>query len=540
MKTVMEVTKQGLSSSDYRFFVKAMAMQPKPEEKDWEQLNKESTFKDKYKTRSTGIQDTLKKMKDTFDSNLEEATNKENTAQETFDKLMTEKNKQKDETEQALIDMSKEGGARQLSLSEATDEKTALETQVSNDNGFIADTEKSLAAKKDEWKERLRLRTAELASISQAISILRSDDARDLFKKSFESQGYFFTQLKQDNKMNKALSLIYSTYRKAGASAQKIAEVARSMEKATARRGASEWKAISKVISMIDKMVEDLEEEGAEDQEDKETCEKDFDELQREAMLKSRAIDENIETIKKNHAEVADLEEQIATAEEEIAAMQEELKEATQMRKDENAEFKSCRADDRAAIDLIKSAKAALEKFYSDENLDGFMQVQQGPGEAPAPPPSTWDTPYGGKKGETVGVVSTLELIEEDIQKDITKAEKDEKESEIEFQEFKQETKESIEAKEKQNIKWEGEIGDLETDTADKQGENSKSHSMMTETIASIETKRPGCNFITVNFQMRKSNRQIEIDGLLKAKTILKTKEAGNARSETAYDESDA
>ena len=45
----------------------------------------------------------------TFEDNLTEATNKENTAKETYDKLMEEKNAQKESTEQALIDMSKEG-----------------------------------------------------------------------------------------------------------------------------------------------------------------------------------------------------------------------------------------------------------------------------------------------------------------------------------------------------------------------------------------------------------------------------------------------
>ena len=82
----------------------------------------------------------------------------------------------------------------------------------------------------------------------------------------------------------------------------------------------------------------------------------------------------------------------------------------------------------------------------------------------------------------------------------------------------------SISEKEEQNTLWRGEIGDLETDTSERQGDNSGRHGVLTDTVKVIESKRPGCNFITVNFQLRKSNRQIEIDGLLKAKTILQTK----------------
>jgi hypothetical protein len=43
---------------------------------------------------------------------------------------------------------------------------------------------------KKSWTTRSALRSNELAGIAKAIAIMRSDDARDLFKKSFESQGY--------------------------------------------------------------------------------------------------------------------------------------------------------------------------------------------------------------------------------------------------------------------------------------------------------------------------------------------------------------
>ena len=46
--------------------------------------------------------------------------------------------------------------------------------------------------------ERKRLRAEEIKSINEAISILRSDDARDQFGKSFESQG--FVQLAAEKK----------------------------------------------------------------------------------------------------------------------------------------------------------------------------------------------------------------------------------------------------------------------------------------------------------------------------------------------------
>ena len=51
-----------------------------------------------------------------------------------------------------------------------------------------------------EWAERKRLRSEEIASINEAISVLRSDDARDTFKKSFDSQSFIQLEKKHDHR----------------------------------------------------------------------------------------------------------------------------------------------------------------------------------------------------------------------------------------------------------------------------------------------------------------------------------------------------
>merc|ERR1719411_1276819 len=107
---------------------------------------------------------------------------------------MKSKEKQLAETEEALEKMEKETGARQMSKEDAKTELKQLQAQVKADEGFIEQTEKALAEKKEEWKIRKALRTAEIAAFSKAIEILNNDDARDLRKRSFESQGYMLLQ----------------------------------------------------------------------------------------------------------------------------------------------------------------------------------------------------------------------------------------------------------------------------------------------------------------------------------------------------------
>merc|ERR1719336_2007997 len=83
---------------------------------------------------------------------------------------------------------------RRVCLSEANEERNSLGQQINNDEGYIAQVQTALRNKKREWQARQVLRQGELAAIAEAIKVLHSDDSRDLFKKSFASQGLFFLQ----------------------------------------------------------------------------------------------------------------------------------------------------------------------------------------------------------------------------------------------------------------------------------------------------------------------------------------------------------
>merc|ERR1719191_1871488 len=69
---------------------------------DWKKLNRKSTFKMAYKARSFKIQEVLKKMHQTFSSNLKDAQTKESDALAAFEKLSKAKNGQLDAAKDAL------------------------------------------------------------------------------------------------------------------------------------------------------------------------------------------------------------------------------------------------------------------------------------------------------------------------------------------------------------------------------------------------------------------------------------------------------
>lgn len=501
---------------------------------DWKKLNRKATFKMSYKARSFKIQDVLKKMHQTFSINLEEAQTKEAEAKAEYEKLMNAKGEQLDAARDSLTKMSVEKGAKQMSRQEAQDEVDALKLQVKDDTEFIAQTEKALADKKESWKIRSDLREGELAAISKAIYILHNDDARDNFKKSFASQGFFFMQVTQ--KAHRALSqraraaagAIHDAASRSGDS--RLMALANNLDVSFAPSPAAPYESakvqFDPIIKAIDKMIALLQSEENKDLEIKETCEHNRMVDTRDAVLSSREIDEMTELVNKLAAEIKQMEERIAEILVEHKKTAEDLKKATQMREDEHAAWLVTDKEDKEAAETVMSAKDVLQTFYEENDL---VLVQKGKqpvtgmaaGEAPPPPPPTWEAPYGGKTGEAMGIVAILEMVHEDIVKDRGDAKADEDNAQAEFDAFKKDSEDKMAALMAEKDDTEKAKGDAMTTKTDTETVRVTKKGDLDAILTKIHDINPNCEYFEVNYVMRYKNRHIEIDGLQKAKAIL-------------------
>merc|ERR1719428_571956 len=248
-------------------------------------------------------------MLETFQDNLKDATAKEEEAQKAYEELKKAKSAELDAAQKALADMSKEGGARDLSKDEAQQEVDDLKAQVEADTKFMADTQAGYKTKLEEWKKRKELRTGEIAAINEAINILHSDEVRDTMKKSFSSQGYLLLQKSTKSKLTqKAMAVI----RQAGMEAKD----SRLISLAIHALEPEEQKEIDKVVAMIDEMIQTLKDEEKEDLESKETCEKNRMKQTDEARKTSIEIDDASDAISRENAKIAEWKDQIALKEE--------------------------------------------------------------------------------------------------------------------------------------------------------------------------------------------------------------------------------
>merc|ERR1712008_315943 len=147
--------------------------------------------------------------------------------------------------------------------------------------------------KKTEWTERQEVRSKEQEAISKAIAILHSDDARDLFKKSFESHGFMLLQESETT----ALTWGRQQAKAVILNAARTAKDSRLVALASAAGKAS--KGFDVVIKKIDEMLELLKKEEEEDKKIKEECDKTREKDTAAAIVLSREMDELTDKVEK-------------------------------------------------------------------------------------------------------------------------------------------------------------------------------------------------------------------------------------------------
>merc|ERR1719420_1486538 len=120
-----------------------------------------------------------------------------------------------------------------------------------------------------------------------------------------------------------------------------------------------------KVIKVVKLLFVTLKKEQVDDDAKKEYCEKEFDLADDKKKVVERAISDSEKAIAEHEEGIAAVTEEIEALEAGIAALDKSVAEATEQRKEENADFTSLMAGNTAAKELILFAKNRMQKFYN-------------------------------------------------------------------------------------------------------------------------------------------------------------------------------
>merc|ERR1719389_234720 len=137
-------------------------------------------------------------------------------------------------------------------------------------------------------------------------------------------------------------------------------------------------------------------------------------------------------------------------------------------------------------------------------------------------PPETWDAKGDMRAGAGGDAVTMLKFILSETKKEETEAHTDEEKAQASYEDSMTDLK-------KEQAKLEGSLSKLQEDlaTAEKTLIEKKEDLKDAETAkAKIEAYllqiKPGCDFITKNFDLREKNRKTETDALEKAVKLIK------------------
>jgi len=460
------------------------------------------TFKQSYAPQSGEIFGILNQMKETFESNLSASQKEEMANQKAYEDLKAAK-EEEIAAGQAQID------SKTQELAD-TDEKNAQAKQdvedtrasLSADEQFLMMLKEKCSMTDKEWEERSKTRALEMEAVSKALSILSSDDAHDLFTKTFNPA------LVQVNAAVKSVS------ERRDKAATLLRETAAKLQNPRLATLATQVRldAFTRVKKAIDDMIAQLLQEKADEIKHKDFCTDELNTNQLQTEKKEREKQDLIAKIEDLEMTIDALTKAIDTLKAEIAEMQVQLKRAGEDREKQNKEFQTTVADQRETQKMLQAALNVLAEFYGKAAL--LQQEPAGP-----PPPAGFEA-YK-KNAASGGVMSMLQQIISDAKAMEAEAIRAEEDSQKAYEDFVKETNGSIEAKSEDIVNKSEEKAKAESDLVEAK-EAKESTMLELEQLSNYNAElHQSCDFVLKNFEVRQTARDEEVEALKQAKAIL-------------------
>mmetsp|Transcript_9084 Transcript_9084/g.15700 ORF Transcript_9084/g.15700 Transcript_9084/m.15700 type:complete len:743 (+) Transcript_9084:2-2230(+) len=124
-------------------------------------------------------------MKETFESNLSASQKEEMASQKAYEDLKAAKEAEIAAGSNSIDKKSAEKATTDQKNAQAKEDIEDTKNSLSADEQFLMMLKEKCALTDSEWQERQKTRQLEMEAVSKALSILSSDDAHDLFTKTF-------------------------------------------------------------------------------------------------------------------------------------------------------------------------------------------------------------------------------------------------------------------------------------------------------------------------------------------------------------------
>jgi len=339
-----------------------------------------------------------------------------------------------------------------------------------------------------------------MEACSKALAVLSSDDAHDLFTKTFN-----FVQFSSNsNRRAQASQLLKVVAAKVGN--PRLSTLAEAVQ----------LDAFTRVKKAIDDMVGQLVKEKADEIKHKDFCTDEFNSNELSTEKKTRAKSDVEAKISDLEMSVKQTGEAIDALKAEVSELQVQLKRAGEDREKQNKEFQTTVADQRATQKLLTQAMNVLKGFYAKKAAAALLQTAQPAG--PPPPPGFDSYKKNAAAGGVMGMIQQIINDAKSMEAETIRAEED---SQKAYEEFVKDTNGSVEQKGK-DIVHKSEIkAKAEANLVQAKADQDAVMLELDQLGNAKADLHSSCDFIVKNFDIRQSARDEEIEALKQAKAIL-------------------
>lgn len=462
-----------------------------------------------YTPASGQIFGILNTMKETFETNVENSRKEEERDHVAYTDMSSAKSSEIKAVTKQRDGKMEEYAAATEKLAEAKQGLKDTDAALEADMKFLSDLKGRCSNMDSQFAIRQKTRTEEMQAVSETLTILTNDDARDLMSKTTTS----FLQIAAKRRGNKARAT-------AAAKVLEAAAQKNSYSPLSVLAMAMKSDVFGKVKESIDKMVAQLTEEQKHDGQQREYC---AQEIQKNEKTTSDKYDlkSDLETqIQDLTLQVEKLAEEIEKAKSEISETYVQMKRAGEDRAQENKEFQMTVADQKATQEILRKALERLQAFYSAK---AFVQTKASSlhQQTQAPPPGFGGDGEYQKSAGAGGVMAMIQGIMADakrIEDDAIRAEQD---SQTAYEEFVKDANAAVAKLNKAITDKDGQKAKCDVDKIAAQAELKETLSVIQQLSNYAGELHMNCDFILKNFEIRQDARAQEIDALKQAKAIM-------------------
>jgi DNA repair exonuclease SbcCD ATPase subunit len=306
-----------------------------------------------YAPQSGEVFGILEEMKTTFDTNLAATQKDEAENLKAYEELKAAKDSEITAGKEQIAMKTQELANTDENNANAKQDLEDTKNSLSADEQFLMMLKEKCSMTDKEWEERQKTRQEEMEAVSKALAVLSSDDAHDLFTRTFSPAALLQKASTTDSKKRQDAAKLLSS----------VASKLHSPRLATLATQVR-LDAFTRVKKAIDDMIAQLLKEKEDEIKHKDFCVDEFNTNQLQTEKKEREKEDLLAKIEDLELTIKTLAEAIEALKAEIAEMQVQLKRAGEDREKENKEFQMTVADQRETQKLLQAALSVLAGFY--------------------------------------------------------------------------------------------------------------------------------------------------------------------------------